>query len=844
MKKHSRKAQGSVSKILAAQIDRELKSKNGTAADEGDDDDDDEHTKADNFSSDDDGSLWHLLIINTCLGPDAVRLPQSVASSSSSPPSLGSLLAHYYQTAWDISCEAPPALVELGWRAQRERKPPAKRKAAATKAKAKTESSSSSNAAAVDWDKLLESTKKVMERGSGGCGALSASDWIWQVPHTVLGRHSALPSCCRLRDDTCISRQQCKIVFVTSASMGRYFACLYPPPPPSSPLSSSLPSSSDNSEDEKGGEGGGGRKKYYLLINYGANPVYVNDTAVEQFHSLPLHLNDVISFLECAYDEDGGIFEPGSLPRLASSSAAAADNDNAMVSKSEGLLRHRAKSVELVSSLAPREQQQQLMATAGSSLLRPLIVDDEDSCFSKNGVAADKGNAHSEDEEEGRQEGGGEKGEMERGLPIGHLSFLSRFIAASFTAAGCPLASRDALSPALFFASLSNRNTFKIFGDSLTNGAGASGTTSPVVVGKLKPLFIPAGLVAFLNAFLEAHGVQTNREATPPPTISIGGNTSSSPTPNATLAVAGNRIILKERAPSEVPGGTFQTVLRDLSVSPYAKVKKSARTKKTIRPRTKLGGGGSEGREGGGEEEGRRWRQLLEELEEGGDDGVVDSVSSPLRGGIVVNAAAARRLVVDMLGETKKEEKPKRKMEEEEEEEEQTPWKTSSSKGSPFKALIDQLTHSSRGSNAEPVSRCLSFAPKDAAAAFSSPGQQQQQEEPKIFSFMTMKPATVPVFLVSRRARSPPATLTGDSAHRQGRWAPAWARPDTASTGGKKVSYYYYYEGDTAGEDEEREGGGAREGKDGGAEPVKEAHEDGAVWVVEEAPKKKRARRW
>lgn len=120
--------------------------------------------------------------------------------------------------------------------------------------------------------------------------ALDAEQWSQQVAHICLGRHSTLPPNQRLVHPF-IGRLHLRIVFVDSQPMHTCLLARFPRHRHQNPhpLGYVTP--------------------YYLLLSYCENPVYVNDSVVPPGHSHTLEEGDVISFLECAFDEEFGVLE-------------------------------------------------------------------------------------------------------------------------------------------------------------------------------------------------------------------------------------------------------------------------------------------------------------------------------------------------------------------------------------------------------------------------------------------------------------------------------------------------------------------------------------------------------
>lgn len=175
-----------------------------------------------------------------------------------------------------------------------------------------------------------------------GLTSWKTEHWLRRVAHVPLGRHSALPPSFRLRHE-CVSRLHARVVYVQTPAMhkrfSKYFPCIEredatarcaekeekrcederdvdvivvnsddesstatPPPPPSASTFTS---------------------PYYLMVNYSENPVYVGRDCVSRGRSVRLQEGDVVSFLECAFDVDGGVLD-GCVPKPASTTSDSA----------------------------------------------------------------------------------------------------------------------------------------------------------------------------------------------------------------------------------------------------------------------------------------------------------------------------------------------------------------------------------------------------------------------------------------------------------------------------------------------------------------------------------------
>ncbi|CAG9582425.1 conserved hypothetical protein [Leishmania major strain Friedlin] len=148
--------------------------------------------------------------------------------------------------------------------------------------------------------------------------------WCTKVAHVALGRHSALPAAYRLRHE-CAGRLHARVVYVQAAAVHRQLYKAYPPLPRCRPHAATV--------GEVGGDddvvivepttrgdvvvaGPAGpppptafKASYYLLINHSENPIFVGPDGVPQGRSVVLREGDVLSFLECAFDEDSGVLD-------------------------------------------------------------------------------------------------------------------------------------------------------------------------------------------------------------------------------------------------------------------------------------------------------------------------------------------------------------------------------------------------------------------------------------------------------------------------------------------------------------------------------------------------------
>ncbi|CAJ1034420.1 hypothetical protein, conserved [Leishmania lindenbergi] len=148
--------------------------------------------------------------------------------------------------------------------------------------------------------------------------------WCTKVAHVALGRHSALPAVYRLLHE-CAGRLHARVVYVQTAAVHRQLQKAYPPLPRSGSHAITVGGVGDNGDVvivEPAKQGGGAATgaagpppptvfttSYYLLINHSENPTFVGPDRVPQGRSVVLQEGDVLSFLECAFDEDGGVLD-------------------------------------------------------------------------------------------------------------------------------------------------------------------------------------------------------------------------------------------------------------------------------------------------------------------------------------------------------------------------------------------------------------------------------------------------------------------------------------------------------------------------------------------------------
>ncbi|KAG5466658.1 hypothetical protein LSCM1_00827 [Leishmania martiniquensis] len=162
---------------------------------------------------------------------------------------------------------------------------------------------------------------------AGSCRAASpwTNDyWCTKVAHVALGRHSALPAIYRLRHE-CAGRLHARVVYVQTAAVHRQLHKTYPPLPRSGTKAMADGGVGDHHDvvivepttpgvDVAADAAGpppptAFTASYYLLINHSENPIFVGPDRVPQGRSVALREGDVLSFLECAFDEDGGVLD-------------------------------------------------------------------------------------------------------------------------------------------------------------------------------------------------------------------------------------------------------------------------------------------------------------------------------------------------------------------------------------------------------------------------------------------------------------------------------------------------------------------------------------------------------
>ncbi|CAM71982.2 conserved hypothetical protein [Leishmania infantum JPCM5] len=147
--------------------------------------------------------------------------------------------------------------------------------------------------------------------------------WCTKVAHVALGRHSALPAVYRLRHE-CAGRLHARVVYVQAAAVHRQLYKAYPPLPRSKTHATTVGEVGDDDDvvivepttrgDVVAGPAGpppptAFKASYYLLINHSENPIFVGPDRVPQGRSVVLREGDVLSFLECAFDEDSGVLD-------------------------------------------------------------------------------------------------------------------------------------------------------------------------------------------------------------------------------------------------------------------------------------------------------------------------------------------------------------------------------------------------------------------------------------------------------------------------------------------------------------------------------------------------------
>lgn len=169
-----------------------------------------------------------------------------------------------------------------------------------------------------------------MVTAAAAAGASTPSPWgaeYWRtrVPHVPLGRHSALPAAYQLRHE-CVGRLQARVIYVHASGVHRQLRRAYPAIDVTR-TTTTAECRVAHTEDEVADEvvivePPAVRRtttaasplppfttSYYLLVNHGANPVFVGADSVPQGRSVVLCDGDVVSFLECAFDEDGGVLD-------------------------------------------------------------------------------------------------------------------------------------------------------------------------------------------------------------------------------------------------------------------------------------------------------------------------------------------------------------------------------------------------------------------------------------------------------------------------------------------------------------------------------------------------------
>ncbi|KAG5490950.1 hypothetical protein JIQ42_00836 [Leishmania sp. Namibia] len=187
--------------------------------------------------------------------------------------------------------------------------------------------------------------------------------WCTKVAHVALGRHSALPAIYRLRHE-CAGRLHARVVYVQAAAVHRQLRKAYPPLPRSETHAITDGGVEDNDEvvivepTTRGVDAAADAADpppptvftapYYLLINHSENPIFVGPDRVPQGHSVVLLEGDVLSFLECAFDEDGGVLD----------GADVIDSEQG----AEGQRGHTSVDTEAVDSAATMAEQVQQLA--------------------------------------------------------------------------------------------------------------------------------------------------------------------------------------------------------------------------------------------------------------------------------------------------------------------------------------------------------------------------------------------------------------------------------------------------------------------------------------------------
>ncbi|KPA85944.1 hypothetical protein ABB37_00243 [Leptomonas pyrrhocoris] len=171
-----------------------------------------------------------------------------------------------------------------------------------------------------------------------------AEYWLTRVAHVPLGRHSALPDAFRLRHG-CASRLHARVVYVRTPVVhkrfAKWFPCIQREEEAQQKRVSEKTEEDDDvvlveSDDIKSAARSPSSvssvfiSPYYLIVNYSENPVYVGRNRVPRGRSVQLEEGDVLSFLECAFDDEGGVLDavhldPSQSPRATAISSAEID---------------------------------------------------------------------------------------------------------------------------------------------------------------------------------------------------------------------------------------------------------------------------------------------------------------------------------------------------------------------------------------------------------------------------------------------------------------------------------------------------------------------------------------
>ncbi|RNF26795.1 uncharacterized protein Tco025E_00951 [Trypanosoma conorhini] len=225
--------------------------------------------------------LWRLKVINGCQRNDDLLLPVVPQSS---------LLRPFY----------------THWRDEDEERQSARRPAEAT----------SASGSRPDGATTRKSKKKKMKSSAARRCTIAPRDWLKRIPHLVLGRHTCLPRPCRLRH-ACVSRLHCRVVYVGDAATHRQLLSKYP-----AAARGDAAGATRASAEAKEGEASLFTGPYYRLINFGANPLYVNEKPLPAGESRALREHDFVAFLENPFDAEAGVLHP-----LQPAEAAATAND-------------------------------------------------------------------------------------------------------------------------------------------------------------------------------------------------------------------------------------------------------------------------------------------------------------------------------------------------------------------------------------------------------------------------------------------------------------------------------------------------------------------------------------